>query len=93
MTCIAELSSLIHTESLFPPVVHVFRSVKEDYNVPNSDLVIPKGTGVSIPIHAIQTDPQYYPDPFKFDPERFSEENKRNRHPMTHLPFGKSLVE
>lgn len=33
-------------------------------------------------------DPEYYPNPEKFDPERFSEENKSKRPAYTYLPFG-----
>uniref|UniRef100_A0A182K775 Cytochrome P450 n=1 Tax=Anopheles christyi TaxID=43041 RepID=A0A182K775_9DIPT len=33
-------------------------------------------------------DPQYYPNPSKFDPERFSEENREKINPSTYLPFG-----
>uniref|UniRef100_A0A1B0BXJ5 Cytochrome P450 n=1 Tax=Glossina palpalis gambiensis TaxID=67801 RepID=A0A1B0BXJ5_9MUSC len=33
-------------------------------------------------------DSQCYENPNKFDPERFSEENKDNIRPFTHLPFG-----
>ncbi|PSN51919.1 hypothetical protein C0J52_12805 [Blattella germanica] len=51
-------------------------------------LIIPAGTGVFIPLMGIQHDPEYYPDPEKFDPERFSEENKQKRPNYTHMPFG-----
>ncbi|XP_059607444.1 probable cytochrome P450 9f2 [Phlebotomus argentipes] len=41
-----------------------------------------------IPTHAIQHDAKYFPDPEKFDPERFSDENKGKIIPGTYLPFG-----
>jgi len=59
-----------------------------DYKVPGTDLVIPKGVLVSMPTYSIQRDEEYYPDPEKFDPERFSAEEKSKRHPMTFQPFG-----
>lgn len=47
-----------------------------------------KGSFVFIPALGIQHDPEFYPDPDKFDPERFSEENKANRHSAAWTPFG-----
>ena len=43
---------------------------------------------VVIPTMGIHYDPQYFPEPAKFDPERFSEEAKSKRHHYTYLPFG-----
>lgn len=56
--------------------------------IPDSTIRIEKGTKVIIPILGIQYDPQYFPDPDVFNPERFSPEAKLQRHPMTSLPFG-----
>ena len=39
-------------------------------------------------MYALHHLPQYYPDPHRFDPERFSAEEKAKRPPMTFLPFG-----
>ncbi|CAG9785965.1 unnamed protein product [Diatraea saccharalis] len=39
-------------------------------------------------VNAIHMDPQYYPNPEVFNPDRFSEENKRNIQPFTFMPFG-----
>lgn len=52
------------------------------------NLQIRKGTGVQIPAFAIHRDPQYFPNPEKFDPERFSEENKHSINPFAYMPFG-----
>ena len=38
-----------------------------------------------MPLHR---DPEYFPDPEKFDPERFSDENKHKIVPFSYLPFG-----
>lgn len=51
-------------------------------------IVIEQGTQVVIPTYGIHRDPKYYPDPEKFDPERFSDENKGTIKPFTFFPFG-----
>ena len=52
------------------------------------DLVIPKGGMVIIPIYSIHRDPRIWPNPEKYDPERFTPEMKRSRDPYEYLPFG-----
>lgn len=64
------------------------RCAKNDYLVNGTDAVIQAGTTVIIPVNAIHNDPEFYPDPQKFDPERFDSEVKKNRDPMTWLAFG-----
>lgn len=49
---------------------------------------IEKGTIVMISIYGLHRDPKHFPDPDRFDPERFSEENKNSINPYTYLPFG-----
>lgn len=56
--------------------------------MPDSTHVIQKGILVLIPLFAIHYDPEYYPEPEKFDPDRFLEENIQKRPPYTYLPFG-----
>ncbi|KAI2474288.1 hypothetical protein C4B38_000356 [Diabrotica virgifera virgifera] len=52
------------------------------------DLIIEKGTVLQLPIYAIQNDPKNFPDPQRFDPERFSAENKDRINPYAYIPFG-----
>lgn len=53
---------------------------------PFSDFKIPRGMPVYIPIFPMQRDEKYFPDPMKFDPDRFSD--KGTVTPFTHMPFG-----
>ena len=47
-----------------------------------------KGDVVGIPIYSIHHDPQYYPNPDRYDPERFNDENKSMIEPGAFIPFG-----
>lgn len=64
------------------------RVTTKDYNVPNSNYTLPKGTKVWIPIHAIHHDPEYYPNPEQFNPDRFTPEEMKKRDNITFLSFG-----
>lgn len=46
------------------------------------------GTEIVIPICGLHKDPKYWDNPEIFDPERFSDENKKNIEKMAFLPFG-----
>ncbi|EFA05693.2 cytochrome P450 6BK13 [Tribolium castaneum] len=72
----------------YPPVPFITRQCIKEYKIPDQEIIIETGTRVIIPILGIHYDPEYYPDPQKFDPERFSEENVNKRHHYAHLPFG-----
>lgn len=41
-----------------------------------------------IMIFFFMSDAELFPDPQRFDPDRFNDENKLKRHPMAYLPFG-----
>ncbi|KAK4883201.1 hypothetical protein RN001_006520 [Aquatica leii] len=52
-----------------------------------ADVVIEPKTPIIIPIHSLHYDPQYYPDPEVFDPDRFTKENKAKHVKGTYMPF------
>jgi hypothetical protein len=47
-----------------------------------------KGTQVLVSVLGLHHDPKYFPDPERFDPERFNEEEKKKRPHFSYLPFG-----
>ena len=64
------------------------RTCTKAYKMPGTDLVIPKGTSVYIPILGFHMDPKLFPNPEQFDPDRFSAENKGNVTTGSFIPFG-----
>ncbi|KRT81631.1 cytochrome P450 [Oryctes borbonicus] len=72
----------------YPIVPFVMRACTKDYRVPDSNATISKGMKVFISTLGIHRDPAYYPNPDKFDPERFSDENKSNIPNNAYIPFG-----
>ncbi|GAB0100088.1 hypothetical protein DMENIID0001_160720 [Sergentomyia squamirostris] len=72
----------------FPPLGSLTRRVTRDYQVPGTKFVLKKDIRVIIPIHSIHNDPEIFPEPEKFDPERFSPENVKGRHNAAFMPFG-----
>lgn len=64
------------------------RQALNAYTFKDINVTIPAKQTILIPAYAIQRDPKIYPDPDTFDPERFTEENIKQRHPSHYLPFG-----
>ncbi|KAK5649518.1 hypothetical protein RI129_000547 [Pyrocoelia pectoralis] len=60
----------------------------EPVNPSERPLYLEKGTVIWIPTCALHHDEQYFPNPKRFDPERFSESNKQNIRPGAYIPFG-----
>ncbi|XP_023030479.1 cytochrome P450 9e2 isoform X2 [Leptinotarsa decemlineata] len=86
---------MVVTEVLrkWPPQVIGERICTEPYTIQpitpeEKPLHLEKGTYLIFPEYSIQRDPEYFPDPDRFDPERFSDENKGKIKPLTYQPFG-----
>uniref|UniRef100_A0A667WPY8 unspecific monooxygenase n=1 Tax=Myripristis murdjan TaxID=586833 RepID=A0A667WPY8_9TELE len=51
-------------------------------------ITVPKDMIVTVPVYALHRDPDLWPDPEEFKPDRFSKENKQSINPYAYLPFG-----
>ncbi|EEB10181.1 cytochrome P450, putative [Pediculus humanus corporis] len=47
---------------------------------------------VSIPLYALHRSEDIYPEPEKFEPERFAENSSENPSPFSYLPFGQAGI-
>ncbi|XP_026553699.1 cytochrome P450 4V2 [Pseudonaja textilis] len=70
---------------LFPSVPIFARILKEECYI--RGYKIPKGTNIMILPYALHRDPDNFPEPEKFRPERFFPENSAGRHPYSYIPF------
>ncbi|XP_029831758.2 cytochrome P450 3A24 [Ixodes scapularis] len=76
------------TLRMFPPGSRHEREATEDYVLGDTGIKVPRGCVVVVPVYALHHDPEYFPDPFTFKPERFYGENASSIQPYTYLPFG-----
>lgn len=79
------------TLRMYPPGMFITRECTRPFNLetPSGGMYkVEAGTPVVIPLYALHYDPQYHPNPDTFDPDRFSEENKKNINKYAYLPFG-----
>ncbi|XP_050350102.1 cytochrome P450 6k1-like [Nymphalis io] len=71
----------------YPTMGWIDRIAAKDYNI-DEKLTIESGTVVYINSIGMHYDPKYFPEPHKFDPDRFLPENKSKIEPYSYLPFG-----
>ncbi|XP_046636783.1 cytochrome P450 3A14-like isoform X1 [Daphnia pulicaria] len=72
----------------YPPLIRIERQCTKDYSYDNGRIKIKKGQIVTVPTYALHHSEEYYPSPEKFDPERWSPENKATRSPYAYMAFG-----
>lgn len=74
----------------YPIAPILIRECTKDYRVSHSDLFIPKGTSIFLPVLGLQRDPEIYENPMEFKPERFlkSSNGDGKSEGLFYLPFG-----
>lgn len=76
---------MVFNETLrkYPIVDSQFRKGSKDFKTFNSNLIIPKDSSIMLsPDCSLYHDERFYEEPSKFDPERFTDENVKKRHPF-----------
>lgn len=71
---------------IYPPVWVTARAVATAYTY--RDMPIPAGSLLLTPQIAIHRDPRFYPDPLRYDPDRFLPEAAAGRPRFAFFPFG-----
>lgn len=79
---------MVISESLrmYPPGYLLLREAKVDFQC--KGYTFPKGIAMVVPVYCVHHDPELWPQPDKFDPQRFTKEAIETRHPSAYLPFG-----
>jgi cytochrome P450 len=71
---------------LYPPAWAVGRQSTED--VPVGEYVVPANSIVLMSQYVMHRDPRFWPDPERFDPDRWTPEARATRPKFAYFPFG-----
>jgi cytochrome P450 len=75
------------TLRLYPPAIAVFmRQALADVEI--AGYTLPRNSLVQLFPYICQHDPRWFPDPERFDPDRFLPERQRTLPPFAYFPFG-----
>ncbi|KAL0265509.1 UNVERIFIED_CONTAM: hypothetical protein PYX00_011036 [Menopon gallinae] len=70
---------------LYPSVPVISRKFDVDFRI--RDYVIPANTELVLVLYYIHRNPDIFPDPDNFDPDRFLPDISEKRHPFAYVPF------
>lgn len=82
-------ANMVWAESLrvYPPAWILARRTIEEVRLP-SGVTVPKGGEVMMIQYVSNRNPRYFPDPERFDPERFAPGKEKEIPPYVYFPFG-----
>ncbi|XP_023224048.1 cytochrome P450 4c3-like [Centruroides sculpturatus] len=73
------------SQRLYPSLPLIGREIREDVTI--NGFKIPGGTSCLVATYILHHNPDVYPNPEIFDPDRFLPENITGRHPYAYIPF------
>lgn len=82
------VSAFLESLRKYPVIPFLDRRCVQDYTIPNTNVTIEKGTGILIPILGLHYRSEYFPSPYEFNPERFSDQNQGTIPSCVYLPYG-----
>jgi cytochrome P450 len=92
---LADVERLVYTEQvvkegmrLYPPAWSLGRQINKGAKVEIGGYVIPERTSLIVASYVTHRDPRWFPDPERFDPERFTSENEKALPRYAYFPFG-----
>ncbi|KAL6259145.1 hypothetical protein P5V15_009067 [Pogonomyrmex californicus] len=74
---------------LYPSIPYIIRTSSEDVQL--QSYLVPPGVILYLSIYNVHRDPNFWPNPEMFDPDRFLPEKIQNRHPYSYIPFSTGL--
>jgi len=77
---------LAESMRLYPPAWAMGRCAREDFRL--GDFFLPAKTTILMSQFITHRDARFFPEPLRFDPERFTPEAKSRRTKLTYFPFG-----
>ncbi|EZA59720.1 Cytochrome P450 4C1 [Ooceraea biroi] len=73
------------TLRLYPSAPFIIRNLSEDIKI--GDYMLPQNVEVALPIILVHRNPEFWPEPTKFDPDRFLPENRKIGDQYAYIPF------
>nr|AVL92839.1 CYP450 [Locusta migratoria] len=77
------------TLRMYTTVPFYARELDQELKIRNK--LVPVGTTIVISTYHMHRNPEHFPDPDKFDPDRFLPEKMQGRHPYCFVPFSAGL--
>lgn len=71
----------------YPGLPILNRECTKNYQIPGTKFTIEKGTSIVISLLGLHRDEQFFPNPEKYDPDRFTDEKRAYDEDM-YMPFG-----